>query len=286
VKSTIWRFNQKMKRPESLTMNELENRSLDRGIAILEVLARLGASTLADLNRASGIPKSTIRRLLGTLQKRQLVRRSLTDKKYRININLPVSTGETIPVENSILIDVAMPILAELTNEVLWPSDFHLIEDNCMRIMDTTRLFSPFHLHRGIVNRRLNIFGSATGLACLSNIADNQIRHLIKVTKNDALWGLHRFGLDETSYFNQIEKMRALRYGVRLADSVGGTVLNDKLAAIAVPVFKQQQPIGAINLLFPRKYQDPHEFAKDYLEKLTQTAARISERIRNQQYVD
>ena len=55
-----------------------ENRSLDRGIEILETLAREGAMSLADLHRATGLPKSTIRRLLQTLIARKIVRRSLT----------------------------------------------------------------------------------------------------------------------------------------------------------------------------------------------------------------
>jgi len=43
-------------------------RSLDRGLDLMEVLAREGAQTLAQLHAATGLPKSTIRRLLATLQ--------------------------------------------------------------------------------------------------------------------------------------------------------------------------------------------------------------------------
>ncbi len=46
---------------------ELRNESLNRGLAVLEQLARDGDCSLADLHKGTGIPKSSIRRLLGTL---------------------------------------------------------------------------------------------------------------------------------------------------------------------------------------------------------------------------
>ena len=75
---------------------KLEHKSLDRGITIMEVLARNGSCSLADLHKATGISKSSIRRLLGTLVERRLVRRSLADGRYRTSILMPASAG--VPV--------------------------------------------------------------------------------------------------------------------------------------------------------------------------------------------
>jgi IclR family mhp operon transcriptional activator len=146
-------------------MTELSNRSLDRGIVVLESLARNGASSLAALHKDTGIAKSTIRRLLATLISHRLVRRSVSDKLYRVTIALPAGAGESAPQEMSGLIDVAMPRAAELTRQVEWPSDIHVLDGPCMRIIDSTRPLSPFHMYRGIINRRINLFGSATGVA-------------------------------------------------------------------------------------------------------------------------
>ncbi len=46
---------------------ELRNESFNRGLAVLEQLARDGDCSLAELHKGTGIPKSSLRRLLGTL---------------------------------------------------------------------------------------------------------------------------------------------------------------------------------------------------------------------------
>jgi IclR family mhp operon transcriptional activator len=58
---------------------KLENRSLDRGLMILEVLARDAHCSLHQLHERTALPKSTIRRLLGTLRKHHFIRQGLTD---------------------------------------------------------------------------------------------------------------------------------------------------------------------------------------------------------------
>lgn len=257
-------------------MAQLENRSLDRGITLMEILARTGANSLAELHAQSGLPKSTIRRLLGTLQRRRLVRRSVWDKKYRINITLPVSAGAAIPKDLAFYIDVAVPLVSELTGEIDWPSDVHIIDGHVMRVIDSTRPLSPFHLYRGIVNRSLNIFGTATGQACLSQMDNDKVRELLRQTRGDRHFGLERFKLSEEKFFQLLEDSRQRGYGIRVSNYVGETVIDDGLAAIALPIFKNGNVIGAISLLFPRRLMSPHAMADKYLDKLAVTASRIS----------
>lgn len=262
-------------------MVQLQNRSLDRGITLMEILARTGAKTLAELHAQSDLPKSTIRRLLGTLQTRRLVRRSLSDKKYRINITLPVSTGAPIPQDLAIYVDVAMPLLSELTREIDWPSDVQIIDGHTMRVIDSTRPLSPFHLYRGIVNRSLNIFGTATGQACLAKMNGEQVREIIAQTKGDRIYGLDRFNLTEASLHKRLEKTRQRGYGIRVSNYVGETVIEDGLAAIGVSISKSDTIIGAISLLFPRELMSPDAMADRYLDKLSSTALKISNDLEN-----
>jgi IclR family transcriptional regulator, mhp operon transcriptional activator len=257
-------------------MTGLKNRSLDRGIMIMEALARCGASTLADLHRECAIPKSTIRRLLGTLQARRIVRRSLADQKYRINITMPASAGELVPQEQLHYIDIAMPIITELTKSVKWPTDLQVLEDHNMRIIDSTRPLSPYHLYRGLVDRKLNLFGSATGLSCLSALSDSEIQRLIKATASDRVFGLGRVHMTPDMFLAEVNKARKRGYGVRLATYLGETVLDDGLAAIAVPVYENGDVFGSISLLFPREYVTVERFADVYLDELNTAAARIT----------
>lgn len=258
-------------------MTDLENRSLDRGISIMESLARNGASSLADLHRDCDIPKSTIRRLLGTLIRHRLVRRSVSDGLYRVTIALPAGAGEPVPQEMAGLIDVAMPRAVELTKRLEWPSDIHVLEGLCMRIVDSTRSLSPFHMYRGIINRRINLFGSATGMACLAARSNAEIAEFDRLTAGNMSLSLARFGHTLRQYMPEIEKARERGYGTRLGVYRGETVLDDGLAAIAVSIMVDGQPNAAISMIWPRSFLEPKAFAARFLEPLKETAARIEE---------
>jgi len=63
--------------------------SVDRAIAILELLAGEGAQAGADVARALGVHRSTALRLLGTLERRGLVERDARTAKYQLGRRLP-----------------------------------------------------------------------------------------------------------------------------------------------------------------------------------------------------
>ncbi|MFZ2102485.1 MAG: helix-turn-helix domain-containing protein [Oricola sp.] len=253
------------------------NRSLDRGILILESLARNGASSLAALHRDSGVPKSTILRLLDTLIRHRLVRRSISDGLYRVTISLPAGAGEPVPQEMSDLVDVAMPRAVELTKRVNWPSDIHVRDGLSMRIVDSTRPLSPLHMYRGIINRRLNMFGSATGMACLAARSDEEIAEIDHLTKRNKSLGLVRFQTSLAKFMSDVSKTRARGYGTRLGSYRGETVLDDGLAAIAVPIMVHGEPNAAISLVWPRNFLGVEEFADRFLAVLKETADSIAE---------
>lgn len=261
-------------------MKTLENQSLDRGIRLMEILAREGACSLAALHGHSGIPKSSIRRLLGTLIARRVVRRSLSDGLYRTNVFLPAASGQPVPSGVGVLVDVGLPHLSELTRRVSWPSDIHAIDRDRMLLVDSTRPLSPFHLYRGVVNRPVSMFGSATGQSCLASMSDGEIAEVHRRTASDPHWGLGRFRMSLPEFMRYIEKTRERGYGVRLPGYNGETVLDDGLAAIAVPIFIEGRPAGAATLIWARVFKAPEAFAEEYLPALRQTAEAINDDLR------
>ena len=262
-----------------MKMAELKNRSLDRGITILEVLAALGACTLAELHKNSKIPKSTIRRLLGTLIARHIVRRSVSDKKYRINIVLPVHERTYIPENFPINIDAIMTDAMELTKEVGWPSDINMLQDNHMTIIDSTRPMSPFKIFPGMINRKINLFGSATGIACLATMNDDEIVKYHERTKGDQIWGLARFDLTLDHLLARLNFNRECGYGTRLIEYTGETILDDGLAVIAVPLIKDKKPWGGLTLLWTRSHREHQDFAEEFLPSLRRAAKKISAKL-------
>jgi IclR family transcriptional regulator, acetate operon repressor len=73
-------------------------RSVDRAVAILDLLARDGWRAGAEVARDLGVHRSTALRLLGTLERHGLVERDTRTAKYRLGRRLPqlasVVTGE------------------------------------------------------------------------------------------------------------------------------------------------------------------------------------------------
>ncbi|WP_157982164.1 helix-turn-helix domain-containing protein [Oceanicella sp. SM1341] len=256
-------------------MGALENRSLDRGITLMEILARSGSSSLAELHAASGLPKSSIRRLLGTLIARRIVRRSLSDGRYRINITLPMSTGAPIPHGLAWLVDLSLPLALALTHRVRWPSDIHVMDGRRMQIVESTRPASPFHIYPGRVNRWLNIFGTASGTACLSAMRREAVMEVHRLTEGDETWGLARFGLGIEAYLDILEATRRRGYAIRLSAYLGETVFDDGLAAIALPLIERGRPLGALTLLWPRVHLTHEAFAAEHLGPLRDTTQRI-----------
>lgn len=254
----------------------LQNKSLDRGISVMEILAREGACSLADIHRESGIPKSSIRRLLATLISRRLVRQSVADSKYRINVIFPVAASEPVPTDQAFFVDAALPVVTEMTKNIEWPSDIHFLDGDRMRVLDSTRPLSPFHLYRGVVNRKLNIFGSATGMCCLAELGDREFRRIAAHSHGDKIWGLERFNTTPDAYLKHLRKTRSRGYGARISSFVGETVFDDGLAAIACPVYAGKRLVGAVSLLWPKSFLTNEEFAARYLASLQQTTHKIN----------
>ena len=258
-------------------MADLANQSLERGITIMEIIASRGDASLAELHRESGIPKSSIRRLLGSLCSRRIAHRSLADGRYRLNVTLNYAASIPVPKGTGLLIDVALPVLTEHTERVGCPSDIHILDGMAMRVIESTRPLSPFHLYKSVVNLALNAFGSATGQACLAAMPDERIHEFIEHTRGDPRFGLERFSLDAADFFEAIEATRRRGYGVRMRQYRGETVVDDKLGAIAVKVRRHGEVFGAITLIFPRSLATPEKMAQTHLESLTQAARKIEE---------
>ena len=145
-----------------------------------------------------------------------------------------------------------------------------------MRILDSTRPLSPFHLYRAFIDMRVNIFGSASGMACLAEMPDAAFERIAARTNNDREWGLARYGLTVQQYREQLGIARRRGYGTRGPRFIGNTRFDDGLAAIAAPIFRGKQVFGAISILWPKNYLEPAAFARDHLGALKRTTGMIS----------
>lgn len=89
--------------------------SVERAIDLLEALAR-GPAGISDLGAATGLPKSTVSRLLATLEGRGVVARMPDDARYRLGDAVGELAGAVTPSRN--LVGVARPHLVRLTEDI------------------------------------------------------------------------------------------------------------------------------------------------------------------------
>jgi IclR family mhp operon transcriptional activator len=252
----------------------LENRSLDRGLAIMESLSIHGASSLSDLHLRTRLPKSTIRRTLGTLPRRRIVRRSLADGLYRANVALPAQ-GAGPGADEGWLVDRAVPHMIELTRSAGWSCDLHIFERTCSRIIESTRPLSPFFQYERHIDLRVPAVASAGGLAVLATWPDADVLALVEETHDHPVWGVSRLGMEPRDLLAVLRRTRQVGYAVRVRQYRGETPLADTLNAIACPVFRAGTAVGALAMLWPKGFLPPSRFGELHLARLKAAATAI-----------
>jgi IclR family mhp operon transcriptional activator len=254
----------------------VQNRSLDRGLAVLEALSIHGASSLRDLHTRTGLPKSTIRRTLATLVHRKIVRRSLADRLYRANIALPMQKRFGFTQGEGWLVERAVPHMIELTRSVGWSCDLHIFERSKSRIIESTRPLSPFFQYARQIDLQVPVFASAGGLAVLSTWSDAAALALVEEIGEDPTFGLGRLGMTRRDLLATLRQVRAAGYAVRVSQYRGESALANTLNAIACPLFRGDVAVGALAMLWPKGFLSAEGFADIHLPMLHEATAAIS----------
>jgi IclR family mhp operon transcriptional activator len=250
----------------------LENRSLDRGLAVLGSLSMHGASSLQDLHSRTSLPKSTIKRILGTLMRRKIVRRSLSDQLYRPNIALPVQDSHT----EGWLVDRALPHMIELTRHIEWSCDLHVFERSRSRVLESTRPLSPFLQYERRIGLEVPVFGSAAGMAVLSTWDDGAVLALVDEVGEHSEWGPSRLGMTRRDLLATLRRVRTDGYATRDLWYRSKTPPANKLHAIACPILRDGAAVGALVVLWRKEMLAPEDFARMHLKRLKTAAARIT----------
>ncbi len=89
--------------------------SVDRALAVLEILARDGHAGVSEIAEEMGIHKSTVSRLLGSLVSREMVHQNSERGKYQLGFGI-LRLASSIPGRLS-LVREARPVLEALAEE-------------------------------------------------------------------------------------------------------------------------------------------------------------------------
>jgi IclR family acetate operon transcriptional repressor len=239
--------------------------AVERAFAILQAIAAAEESVgISDLARATGLAKSTVSRLLGTLDHLNMVERAGTGGRYRLGSGLAVLAPRT----TSSLIDLARPHLRALVEEVGEDAGLAVADGmdvlyvdqvqvpGAVQVQDWTGMRLPAHtvaagfvLMRGWAGEKLDAFlaGNLERLAS-QTVVDPQVIRTRVGSWVDHVWTRHEF-----------------------ADDVNGA---------AAPVFGAGGSIVAAVNLYGPSYRFPGERSDDAIGALLVAAgSRISQHL-------
>lgn len=230
-------------------------RSLARGLQVLTELTRVGRARPGQLSVGTRIDRTTVYRLLDTLEHEGFVTRT-SDDYYALTPAVR-QLGDAFSDLDRVT-RVVVPELKKLLAKVLWPTDFATFEQGSMVIRETTHKFSPFSLHRAMIGKKRPTLRSAMGRAVLACATDHEREIMLRIIANsdqpDA-----REARDKQYVAALIREARARGY----ASAVG--LIEPRIAAIALGIRTRERIFGAINLVFLRAAMTPVEAAKRYL---------------------
>jgi IclR family mhp operon transcriptional activator len=251
---------------------------LERGLQVLDALRSHPTSSLQELHDATRIPKPSLLRILATLSAHGLVTRRLADGRYRCSDFSNIGRKRD---RHDRVAEAAAPVLDHLCQKVLWPSDLMVPAGIHMERRETSQAYSPFFPHRTHRNRLGQPVGwllTGVGRAYLAFCPDPERARILK--------RLHSSEKPEDQLARNPKRLDAILAEIRkrgfgtrdptfTGGSYGAPPIDDRLAAIAVPLLGRKRTYGAINILWIRSAFTVEQFAARHLTDLQQAAREI-----------
>ncbi len=237
-----------------------------RALRVLEVLNRQTASSLGDLHAATGLPKPTLLRMLGTLVAAGYATRISSREGYRITEQvLALSSGLRF-IDR--MVDAAMPAMSHFTREHAWPIGLAKVRDSVVTLLHSTAPQSPLLFERVRHDATYALMHTAIGQAYLAFCTAEERRRLIGDVFPDAELAL--LGMrNAMSVANHLAAVRRRGYALSLSPRP------QKLIGLAVPVRRGRQVLACLVMRFPRSVMTPEQAADRYFEPLDATARAI-----------
>jgi IclR family mhp operon transcriptional activator len=244
---------------------------LARGLDLLRALNQVGRASPRELSDSTSIDRTTVYRLLETLEREGYVTKA-TDDHYTLTLAVrDLSEGFT---DADWIVRIVAPELGRLLPKVLWPTDFGTFESGLMMIRETTHRFSRLSVHRAMIGKTRAVTRTAIGRAVLAALNDEERELMLRIIATS--------GQPDASEAKDKKYIAAIVADTRkhgYASAVG--IVEANIGAIALPVRQSKTVVGALNLIFFRKAMSPAEAAKRYLPHMQKCIDDIETQLRD-----
>jgi IclR family transcriptional regulator, mhp operon transcriptional activator len=254
---------------------------LARGFAVMRVLQEMRAASLHDLHVATGIPKSSLLRILATAHESGLVWQRMVDgafvPSYTLQPRLDIDDTEW-------LVEIASPVMARLTKRVLWPSILSVPRLDYLETVESNSSQAYFDelppQPRGF---RINMLRSASGRAFLAYCQPRERATVLQRLRARNGRG-DELAHDTNAIRQLVESTRHQGYATRVADFGGDyekprTETDDGRNSIALPITVDGRVLGCLNITWRRDVVSVPQMVRLHLHDLRRAVISVEQAI-------
>lgn len=245
-----------------------------RGLEVLRVINEERISTVRSLNKATGLDKATIVRMLETLEHEGYVMRDAERAVYAL-------TGRTLLLSQGYdqhlwIGSVVEPTLRKFRKEIGWPSDVALFDRDAMIVAQTSRDTGLLLFNR-TPGFRFPLLGTSLGRAYLAYCPEPEQSQIIEaLAKSPGHW--NDIARNPKRLTRILQEVRDRGYSLMDADysreEYEGTVW-----AMGVPIRNDKQVLASINIMMLRSAISQEDGVKRFLLPLQRTAAMLAKQL-------
>jgi IclR family mhp operon transcriptional activator len=253
--------------------------SLARGLQVLQTLQDMRAASLHDLHLATGIPKSSLTRILYTAHRQGLVWQRMADGAF-----LPSHTlTRRAPLDDADWLgEIASPVLERLCERVQWPSVLSVPRLDYMEVIETNSPRAYFDdIPLRPVSFRVNLLRSASGRAYLASCPEREREAVLRRLRERNVQG-NELASDPEAVRQIVETTRRRGYAVRAPDFGGHYARtraesDDGRSSIAMPIRVEGRVLGCVNLTWRMRVMTVADIARRHLGDLRAAVVAIEE---------
>jgi len=262
--------------------------ALARGLDVLKVLQKMRCASLHELHRQTGIPKSTLTRILLTLHQQGFIWQRVADGAF-LTSYLEFQRFPQ-PDEANWMVEVASPLMQALCERVKWPSVLSSPRLDYMEVVETNSPNSYFdEIPLGPVGFRANMLRSASGRAYLSFCASEERDVILQRLREKDMPG-NLLARDRKAIDNLVKTTRQNGYAVREPDfggdyDRGRQHVDDGRESIAMPIIVSNTVFGCLNITWRSHVLTMEQAIATLLPALRETVEVIGQRLEQEALV-
>lgn len=241
--------------------------SLDRAVQVLTLLSKEEKGlSLADLGRRSGIPKSSLFRILTTLRVHDFVQWSENEHSYRLGHYIwELGRGFVDQCEPYRVAEPHMNRLSEATGETVFLAKMEGRIMVYLRRVDGTKAVAMMRN----LGQSTPIFCTASGRAILANLPETEAESVLD--SQEIVAHTEKTVIDRAKLIEKLSEVRRLGYSVVDAE------YNRELLCISAPVFDHEnRPCAALTLAMLSSQGAQSGIIGEYAPQVRESASAFS----------